>query len=111
MTIQYKSAVFDLTTTNLTKLLTGASPEVAIVKTVQASHMDASNVDADLYLKKSGGSDTEIGHAQLNKSMANMIVNTLNLEAGDVIKMQAGTADEITGFVSYALINRENENG
>jgi len=40
-----------------------------------------------------------------------MITNTLNLEAGDVIKMQAGTANEVTGFVSYALINRENENG
>ena len=38
--------------------------------------------------------------------MANMIVNTLNLEAGDVIKMQADTANEITGVVSYALIDR-----
>jgi hypothetical protein len=40
-----------------------------------------------------------------------MLKNTLNLEAGDAIKMQAGTANEITGVVSYALINRENENG
>ena len=111
MTIQYKSEVFDLITTNLTTVLTISVSAVAIVKTVQASHQDASNVDADLYLKKSGGSDVEIGHVQLNKSSANMIVNTLNLEAGDVIKMQADTANEITGVVSYALINRENENG
>ena len=111
MTIQYKSESFDLTTTNLTTVLTISTSAVAIVKTVQASHRDASNVDADLYLKKSGGSDVEVGHAQLNKSMTNMLVNTLNLEAGDVIKMQAGTANEVTGFVSYALINRENENG
>ena len=111
MTIQYKSESFDLTTTNLTTVLTISTSAVAIVKTVQASHQNVSNVDADLFLKKSGGSDVEIGHAQLNKSMTNMITNTLNLEAGDVIKMQAGTADEITGFVSYALINRENENG
>ena len=111
MTIQYKSAVFDLTTTNLTTVLTVATSAVAIVKTVQASHMDASNVDADLYLKKSGGSDVEIGHAQLNKSMANMVVNTLNLEAGDVIKMQADTANEVTGAVSYALIDRSQQNG
>ncbi len=111
MTIQYKSAVFDLTTTNLTTVLTISTSAVAIVKTVQASHQDVSNVDVDLYLKKSGGSNVEVGHAQLNKSMTNMITDTLNLEAGDVIKMQAGTADEITGFVSYALINRENENG
>jgi len=111
MTIQYKSESFDLTTTNLTTVLTISTSAVAIVKTVQASHQNVSNVDADLFLKKSGGSNVEIGHAQLNKSMTNMITNTLNLEAGDVIKMQAGTADEITGFVSYALINRENENG
>ena len=111
MTIQYKSAVFDLTDTNLTTVLTVATSAVAIVKTVQASHESASNVDVDLYLKKSGGSDVEVGHAQLNKSMVNMIVNTLNLEAGDVIKMQADTANEITGVVSYALIDRSQENG
>ena len=111
MTIQYKSEVFDLTDTNLTTVLTVSTSAVAIVKTVQASHQNASNVDADLYLKKSGGSDVEIGHAQLNKQTVNMIVNTLNLEAGDVIKMQASSANEITGVVSYALIDRSQENG
>ena len=111
MTIQYKSAVFDLTDTNLTTVLTIATSAVAIVKTVQASHESASNVDVDLYLKKSGGSDVEVGHAELNKTMKNMIVNTLNLEAGDVIKIQASAANEITGVVSYALIDRSQENG
>ena len=52
MTIQYKSAVFDLTTVNLTTVLTISTSAVAIVKTVQASHESASNVDVDLYLKK-----------------------------------------------------------
>ena len=28
---------------------------------------------------------------------------TLNLEAGDVLKIQADTANEITGHVSYAF--------
>jgi hypothetical protein len=111
MTIQYKSEVFDLTTTNLTTVLTISVSAVAIVKTVQASHESASNVDVDLYLKKSGGSDVEVAHAELNKTMTNMIVNTLNLEAGDVIKMKADTANEITGVVSYALIDRSQENG
>jgi len=40
-----------------------------------------------------------------------MIVNSLNLEAGDVIKMQASVANEITGAISYALIDRSQENG
>ena len=45
----------------------------------------------------------------LNKETVNMLKNTLNLEAGDVIKMQAGTANEITGAVSYALIDRSQQ--
>tara|TARA_Y100000385_G_C12937337_1_gene569429 strand:- start:834 stop:986 length:153 start_codon:yes stop_codon:yes gene_type:complete len=35
----------------------------------------------------------------------------LNLEAGDVIKIQAGTANKITGLISYALIDRSQQNG
>ena len=111
MTIQYKSEVFNLTTTNLTTVLTISVSAVAIVKTVQTVHDTASAVDTDLFLKKSGGSDVIISHEDLNKETVDMLKNTLNLEAGDVIKMQAGTANEITGVVSYALINRENENG
>jgi hypothetical protein len=111
MTIQYKNETFNLTTTNLTTVLTISVSAVAIVKTVQTVHDTASAVNTDLFLKKSGGSDVIIGHEDLNKETVNMLKNTLNLEAGDVIKMQADTANEITGVVSYALINRENENG
>ena len=111
MTIQYKNETCNLTTTNLTTVLTISVSAVVIVKSVQAVHDTASVVDTDLFLKKSGGSDVIIGHEDLNKETVNMLKNTLNLEAGDVIKMQAGTANEITGVVSYALINRENENG
>jgi len=112
MTIQYKNETFDLTTTNITTVLTISTSAVAIVKTVQAVHDTASAVDTDLFIRKNGaGADVQISHESLNKETVNMLTNTLNLEAGDAIKMQAGTANEITGVVSYALINRENENG
>jgi len=111
MSIFYKSETYDLTTTNLTTVLTINTSSVAIVKLVQASHATASNVDVDLFVKKSGGSDVEISHAQLNKTTENLVKESLNLEAGDVIKVQAGTANEITGAVSYALIDRSQENG
>lgn len=111
MSIFYKSDTYDLITTNLTTVLTINTSSVAIVKMVQAVHDTASNVDTDLYLKKSGGSDVQIAHETINKATVNLLKDTLNLEAGDVIKMQAGTANEITGVISYALINRENENG
>ena len=111
MTIRYKSATFDLTTTDKTTILTCPSDATCLVKNVQASHESSGAIDVDLYLQKSGGSDVEISHAELNKNFTNMVSDTLALEASDVLKIQAGTANEITGFVSYALIDRSQENG
>ena len=111
MTIRYKSETFDLTTTNVTTILTCPSDAAIIVKTIQASHKTASNVDVDAFLQKSGGSDVEISHAQLNKSFTNMVSSSLNMEADDVLKIQAGSANDITGAVSYALLDRSQENG
>jgi hypothetical protein len=111
MTIQYKSETYDLTTTNITTILTCPSDATILVKSLQASHQTASNVDVDVYLQKSGGSNVEISHAQLNKSFTNMVSDTLNMEASDVLKIQADTANQITGVVSYALLDRSQENG
>ena len=112
MTIRYKSDTFDLTTTNITTILTCPSDATILLKTVQASHESSGAVDVDLYLRKSGDStDTEIAHAELNKQHQNMITNVLALEASDILKIKAESADEITGFVSYALIDRSQENG
>ena len=111
MTIRYKSATFDLTTTDKTTILTCPSDATCLVKNVQASHESSGAVDVDLYLQKSGGSDVEISHAELNKNFTNMVSETLALEASDVLKIQADTANEITGVISYALIDRSQENG
>ena len=111
MTIRYKSETFDLTTTNLTTILTCPADATIIVKTVQASHKTGGGVVLDTYLQKSGGSDIEISHATLSAEFTNMISNTLNMEANDILKLQAGTANEITGSVSYALLDRSQENG
>ena len=111
MTIRYKSDTYDLTTSNITTVLTCPADATILVKSLQASHQSASNVDVDAYLKKSGGSNVEISHAQLNKSFTNMISETLAMEASDELKVQADTANEITGVVSYALIDRSQENG
>ena len=107
----FKSTTFDLTTVNLTTVLTIGTSAVAIVRAVQVSHATASNVDVDLYLKKSGGSDVEISHTTLNKSSENLAKNVINLEGGDILKIQASTANEITGQISYLLIDRSQENG
>src|SRR6056300_1411838 len=105
MANSYKSETFDLTTDTLTTVLTISTSAIAIVKSVQASHHTASNVDVDLYLKKSGGSDVEISHVQLNKSTENLAKDVINLEGGDILKIKAGSANEITGQISYLLID------
>ena len=111
MTIRYKSETFDLTTTNITTVLTCPADATIIIKNVQATHDTASNVDTDLFITKSGASRVQIGHVVLNKSTDNLIKQSLNLEASDIIEMQAGSANEISGAVSYALIDRSQENG
>jgi hypothetical protein len=40
-----------------------------------------------------------------------MVTSSLNMEANDVLKIQANTSNAITGSVSYALIDRSQENG
>ena len=111
MTIRYKSETFDLTTTNVTPVLTCPSDATIIVKSIQAVHDTASNVDTHALVTKSGGSAKKISYEELNKATANMVKGSLNLEASDALSMQAGAANEITGIVSYALIDRSQENG
>jgi len=111
MTIRYKSETFDLTTTNVTPILTCPTDATIIVKSLQAVHDTASNVDTHAIVTKSGGSATKISYEELNKETANMVKSSLNLEASDVLSMQVGAANEITGIVSYALIDRSQENG
>jgi len=45
------------------------------------------------------------------KSFVNLASNTINLEAGDTLLMESDTSNAITGVISYALIDRSQENG
>jgi hypothetical protein len=107
----YKSDTFDLTTTNLTTVLTINASSIAIVRSVQVCVIDNTNVDIDVFLRKSGGSDVEIAHKLLNKTTENLAIPVINMEAGDVLKVQADTANKASGQVSYLLIDRSQENG
>jgi hypothetical protein len=73
--------------------------------------IDNTNVDIDLFLKKSGGSDIEIAHKLLNKTTENIAIPVINMEAGDILKIQADNANKASGQVSYLLIDRSQENG
>jgi hypothetical protein len=111
MTIRYKSETFDLTTTNVTTILTCPSDATIIGKSLQISHQAGGSIAVDVFLQKSGGSDVDIAHQTLSAGFENFIKSSLNMEANDILKVQADTANEITGSISYALIDRSQENG
>jgi hypothetical protein len=102
----YERQLYNLNTTNLTTVLTINTSSVAIVKTVQASESDNSQVDVDVVLNS-----TVISHDSIQKNTVNLLTGVLNLQAGDVLKIQADTANKITGVVSYLRIDRSQENG
>jgi len=107
----YKSETFELTTTNLTTVLTINTSSIAIVKAVQIAIIDNTNVDMDVVLKKSGGSDVEIGHSALSKTTENFAKDIINMEAGDTLKIKASVANKASGQISYLIIDRSQENG
>jgi len=113
MSIQYKNAPFNLLTTNLTTALTITTSAVAIVKSVYFSNTSTGSVLCTGKIADySGSADHEFFRDEVAATtQVNAAPQGLNLEAGDAIKVQADTASKVEGLISYALINRENENG
>ena len=60
----------------------------------------------------SAGATFRILNESITGAATRDIINyTLVLEAGDILKMTAGTANELQGIISYAQIDRSQENG
>ena len=113
MTIQYKNQGYDLTTTNLTTVLTIDSSSRAIIKEISVANDHSNTVEVDYYFRDSSTStEYKFYHTKVAaNSNENAVHNVLVLEEGDSLKFQAAGADYISGQISYALINRSQENG
>ena len=113
MTIFYKVQGYDLTTTNLTTVLTINTSSVAIVKEISIANDSNSAKTVDCFFRDSSAStDFKFYHTNAPAdSHDNAVHNVLVLEAGDSIKIQASGANNISGQISYALINRSQQNG
>jgi hypothetical protein len=113
MTIQYKNKGFNLNTTDTVSVLTANATSV-LIKQIQASNGSGS---AALSVVTQVTDTTEavtyrIGNQSIAAaSTTDIITKTLVLESNDILKMTCATKDEIQGIVSYAIINRENQNG
>ena len=113
MSINYKNASVILTNTNMTTVLNIATSAVAILKSVYISNNSTGAVTVNCDLRDSSAStDIEFFRKDIPAtSTINATEQGLNLEEGDAIKAQAETANKLEVVVSYALIDRQNENG
>jgi|TARA_R110002012_G_scaffold193182_2_gene360802 hypothetical protein len=116
MTIRYKNQGFKQAATGKTTVFTCPSDATVIIKSVYCANNDASSgVLVNMNLVDSSDSSTEYEFFRdevAAKSQVNASPQGLNLEAGDAITVQAATgSNTIQGAISYALIDRSQENG
>jgi len=116
MTIQYKNQGFKQAGTGKTTVFTCPSDATVIVKSVYCANNDASSaVLVNMNLVDSSDSSTEYEFFRDDvaaKTQVNATPQGLNLEAGDSITVQAATgSNTIQGAISYAQIDRSQENG
>ena len=111
MTIEYKSEIYDLTTTNLTTTLTVNATTRVIIKEISVASEHNNTVTCDFYLNKSNGSAIFYHTKIAANSHDSAVHNTLVLEENDYLTFQVATASVISGQISYALLSRRLQNG
>ena len=113
MTIQYKNQGYDLTTTALTTVLVIDAQSRAIIKEISVANDTNGAKDVDYFFHDASTSTNyKFYHTKVPaNSHDNAVHNALVLEEGDYLQFQADTANAISGQISYALINRSQENG
>ena len=116
MTIRYKNQGYKQADTNLNTVLTCPTDATIIIRSIYCANNDASSaILVNMSLVDSSDSSTEYEFFRDDvaaKTQVNATPQPLNLEAGDAIKIQAATAsNKIQGVISYALIDRSQENG
>ena len=116
MSIFYKNQGFKQSGTGKTTVLTCPTDGTIIVKSVYCANNDASSgvlVNMNLVDSSDSSAEYEFFRDEVAaKSQVNASPQGLNLEAGDAITVQAATgSNTIQGLISFALIDRSQENG
>ena len=103
----YKNSMFDLTTTNKTTVYTCPTDRTALIKSIQITNIHTGNIEVEAFATNASDSDAEheVAHISLaSKTVDNLVKGTMVLEAGDALKLKAGSANNIAGIVSYLEI-------
>lgn len=116
MTIQYKNQGYKQADANKATVLTCPSDATIIIKAIYCSNNDASSaILVNMNLVDLSNSSTEYEFFRDDvaaKTQVNATPEGLNLEAGDSITIQASTgSNKIQGAITYALLDRSQENG
>jgi|TARA_A100001388_G_scaffold271626_1_gene250688 hypothetical protein len=116
MTIQYKNQGYKQADVNKATVLTCPANATIIVKAVYCANNDASSaILVQMNLVDSSDSSAEFEFFRDDvaaKTQVNATPEGINLEAGDAITVQASTgSNKIQGAISYALLDRSQENG
>ena len=108
MSNTYKSTFFDLTTTNQTTVYTVPANVKALVRTIQCSN-HSGNTKVEVFVTDtSAATTTEIAELTMSASSTeNFAKGTIVLDAGDILKITADTANRITGTVAVLEISFE----
>jgi hypothetical protein len=116
MTIRYKNQGFKQASTGKTTVLTCPTSATIIVKSMYVANNDASSaILVNMNLVDSSDSSTEYEFFRDDvpaKSQVNATPEGLNLEAGDAITVTAASgSNKIQGAITYAQLDRSQENG
>ena len=111
MTIEYKSDIYRLSTTNLTTTLTVNATTRFIVKEISVSNIHNNTVDCNFYLNTVNGSAIFYHTKIPADSHDNAIHNTLVMEENDFLVFQVAVPNVISGQISYGVLSRKNQNG
>ena len=111
MTIEYKSNIYNLTTTNLTTTLTVNASTRIIIKEISVANQHNNTVECDFYLHKANNSAVFYHTKIAADSHDDAVHNTLVMEENDYLTFQVAVANVISGQISYAVLSRRNQNG
>ena len=116
MTIQYKNQGYKQASTGKTTVFTCPTDATVIVKSMYVANNDASSaiiVNMNLVDSSDSSAEYEFFRDDLAaKTQVNATPQGLNLEAGDAVTVTAASgSNKIQGAISYALIDRSQENG
>ena len=116
MTIRYKNQGFKQASTGKTTVLTCPTSATIIIKSMYVANNDASSailVNMNLVDSSDSSAEYEFFRDDVSsKTQVNATPQGINLEAGDSITVTAASgSNKIQGAISYAQLDRSQENG